>query len=152
MYANQGLIDAVIEEMKVQISQHDWSVIEDLLSFLPEERLTGFLPDEGVNLMESRAAALRHWERMFRNLFVDDEHSEFIAGILAAAGKKPSMPDKSIQYLKAYLADLQHWSTGDDISSANFVTCGTPQMDSIEELKAYALELSLLIIKLQENS
>ncbi len=61
------------------------------------------------------------------------------------------MPDKAIQYLKAYLMDLQHWSTGDDISSANFVTSGTPQMDSIEELKAYALELSLLIIKLQEE-
>jgi hypothetical protein len=107
---------------------------------------------EVVSSRESRAAALRHWERCFLDGTVDDEHGEFIAGILAAAGKKPSMPDKSIQYLKAYLADLQHWSTGDDISSANFVTCGTPQMDSIEELKAYALELSLLIIKLQEDS
>jgi hypothetical protein len=90
---------------------------------------------EVVSLMESRAAALRHWERCFLDGTVDDEHGEFIAGILAAAGKKSSMPDKAIQYLKAYLADLQHWSTGDDISSANFVTCGTPQMDSIEELK-----------------
>jgi hypothetical protein len=106
---------------------------------------------EVVSLMESRAAALRHWERCFLDGTVDDEHGEFIAGILAAAGKKSSMPDKAIQYLKAYLADLQYWSTGDDISSANFVTCGTPQMDSIEELKAYALELSLLIIKLQED-
>ena len=106
---------------------------------------------EVVNLEKSRAAALRHWERCFLDGIVDDQHGEFIAGILAAAGKKPSMPDKSIQYLKAYLLDLQHWSNEDDISSANFVTSGTPQMDSIADLKNYALELSLLIIKLQEE-
>jgi hypothetical protein len=38
--------------------------------------------------MERRAAALRHWERCFLDGTVDDEHGEFIAGILAAAGKK----------------------------------------------------------------
>ena len=37
---------------------------------------------------ESRFAALLHWERMFRNLFVDDEHADFIADTLTRAREK----------------------------------------------------------------
>ena len=34
---------------------------------------------------EERRAALQHWENCFRDGTVDDEHAEFIAGILAKA-------------------------------------------------------------------
>ena len=37
------------------------------------------------DLKERRAAALRHWERCFLDGTVDDQHAEFIAGILAKA-------------------------------------------------------------------
>lgn len=47
---------------------------------------------EVVDLEKRRAAALRHWERCFLDGTVDDQHGEFIAGILAGAGKKPSIP------------------------------------------------------------
>jgi len=40
-----------------------------------------------TNLTQSQIAALLHWEKMFRNLFVDDEHADFIADILAEARK-----------------------------------------------------------------
>jgi hypothetical protein len=43
---NQELIDAVIEEMKTQIADNDWTVIEGLLSFVPPENLKGFLPED----------------------------------------------------------------------------------------------------------
>lgn len=33
-------------------------------------------------------AALAHWEKMFREGGVDDEHGEFIAGVLAQAREK----------------------------------------------------------------
>ena len=46
MYKNQELIDAVIEEMKTQIADNDWTVIEGLLSLIPTENLKGFLPEE----------------------------------------------------------------------------------------------------------
>jgi hypothetical protein len=47
MNENQELIDAVIEEMKLQIADNDWTVIEELLTFVPTEQLRGFLPEEG---------------------------------------------------------------------------------------------------------
>ena len=43
---NQELIDKVIEEMKLQIADNDWTVIEELLTFVPKENLVGFLPEE----------------------------------------------------------------------------------------------------------
>jgi len=46
MNENQELIDEVIEEMKLQIADNDWSVIEGLLTFVPKEKLMGFLPEE----------------------------------------------------------------------------------------------------------
>ena len=48
MYNNQQLIDQVIEEMKLQIAENDWTVVEELLSFVPVEFLKGFLPEEIV--------------------------------------------------------------------------------------------------------
>ena len=48
MYDNQELIDQVIEEMKLQIAENDWTVVEELLSFVPVEFLKGFLPEETV--------------------------------------------------------------------------------------------------------
>jgi hypothetical protein len=38
-----------------------------------------------LDVKERRAAALRHWERCFLDGTVDDQHAEFIAGILAKA-------------------------------------------------------------------
>jgi len=46
MNENQELIDAAIEQMKVDIAANDWTVIEELLSFVPPEKLKGFLPEE----------------------------------------------------------------------------------------------------------
>lgn len=48
MYKNQELIDQVIEQMKLDASINDWSVIEHLLTFVSEENLIGFLPEETV--------------------------------------------------------------------------------------------------------
>ena len=48
MYNNQQIIDQVIEEMKLQIAENDWTVVEELLSFVPVEFLKGFLPEEIV--------------------------------------------------------------------------------------------------------
>ena len=45
---NQLLIDKVIEEMKLQIADNDWTVIEHLLTFVPKQNLIGFLPEETV--------------------------------------------------------------------------------------------------------
>lgn len=44
--SREQLVDAVIEEMKTQIADNDWTVIEALLSFVPPENLKGFLPEE----------------------------------------------------------------------------------------------------------
>ncbi len=46
MNENQELIDEVIEEMKLQIADKDWTVIEELLTSVPKEKLIGFLPEE----------------------------------------------------------------------------------------------------------
>ena len=48
MYKNQELIDQVIEQLKLDASINDWTVVEGLLSFVPEEKLIGFLPEETV--------------------------------------------------------------------------------------------------------
>ena len=97
MNENQELIDEVIEEMKLQIADKDWTVIEELLTSVPKEKLMGFLPENEEEddaeqaryvLAESRFNALVHWERCFRDGTVDDEHAEFIAGVLAKARKE----------------------------------------------------------------
>ena len=44
MYKNQELIDQVIEQLKLDVVNNDWTVIEELLSFVPVEFLKGFLP------------------------------------------------------------------------------------------------------------
>ena len=49
MDENQKLIDEVIEEMKLQIADNDWSVIEGLLTFVPKEKLIGFLPERSAS-------------------------------------------------------------------------------------------------------
>jgi hypothetical protein len=46
MNENQELIDAVIEEMKLQIAENDWTVIEGLLQVVDSELLRDFLPNE----------------------------------------------------------------------------------------------------------
>ena len=48
MYKNQELIDQVIEQLKLDVVDNDWTVIEELLSFVPVEFLKGFLllPEE----------------------------------------------------------------------------------------------------------
>ena len=38
------VVNAVIEEMKIDIQNGDWSAIEDLLQQLPEESLINYLP------------------------------------------------------------------------------------------------------------
>jgi uncharacterized protein involved in exopolysaccharide biosynthesis len=48
MYKSQELIDQVIEELKLDIANNDWTVIEELLSFVLVEFLKVFLPEEQV--------------------------------------------------------------------------------------------------------
>ena len=45
--SRQELVDAVIEEMKVQIAENDWTVIEGLLAVCSVQMLKDFLPNEG---------------------------------------------------------------------------------------------------------
>ena len=42
----QRLVDAVLEEIKVDIANGDVTAIDELLMFLPIERLKGYLPFE----------------------------------------------------------------------------------------------------------
>jgi hypothetical protein len=42
----QKLVDAVIAEMKAQIADNDWTVIEELLRLVSNKHLKGFLPEE----------------------------------------------------------------------------------------------------------
>tara|TARA_R110001606_G_scaffold3677_1_gene17299 strand:- start:314 stop:460 length:147 start_codon:yes stop_codon:yes gene_type:complete len=44
--SRQELVDAVIEEMKVQIAENDWTVIEGLLAVCSVQMLKDFLPEE----------------------------------------------------------------------------------------------------------
>ena len=41
----QELIDAVIERMKQDIQVGDWTAIDELLTFVPERNLIGYLPE-----------------------------------------------------------------------------------------------------------
>jgi hypothetical protein len=43
---SQELIDEVIEQMKIDIAQEDWTAIDELLCFVPVENLKGFLREE----------------------------------------------------------------------------------------------------------
>lgn len=65
--------------MKADIAANEWTAIYGLLYSVDVKKL------EGYALAESRLAALRHWERCFLDGTVDDQHAEFIAGILAKA-------------------------------------------------------------------
>jgi len=40
------LVNAVINEMKYQIEDGDWTAIDELLRFVPRENLINFLPEE----------------------------------------------------------------------------------------------------------
>lgn len=40
-----ALIDAVIEQMKLDIASEDWTAIAEMLARTPEDVLIGFLPD-----------------------------------------------------------------------------------------------------------
>tara|TARA_R110002096_G_scaffold184582_1_gene363130 strand:+ start:1043 stop:1240 length:198 start_codon:yes stop_codon:yes gene_type:complete len=44
----QRVVDAVLEEIKVDLANGDVTAIECLLMFLPVEKLKGYLPEEQV--------------------------------------------------------------------------------------------------------
>ena len=44
----QELIDAVLDEIQNDIQSRDLTAIECLLSFVPEDALIGFLPEEVI--------------------------------------------------------------------------------------------------------
>jgi len=44
----QRVVDAVLEEIKVDIANGDVTAIDELLMFLPVERLKGYLPEEQI--------------------------------------------------------------------------------------------------------
>ena len=45
---NQELIDAVLDQIQNDIQNRDLTAIEHLLSFVPEDALIGFLPEEVI--------------------------------------------------------------------------------------------------------
>lgn len=45
---NEKLIDAVIEQMLIDIQQGDMTAIAELLTHVPDQFLQGFLSDTGV--------------------------------------------------------------------------------------------------------
>ena len=45
---DQGLLDAVIEQMKIDIQSEDWTAIEELLNHTSEVALIAFLSDCGM--------------------------------------------------------------------------------------------------------
>jgi hypothetical protein len=53
MYKSQELIDQVIEELKLDIANNDWTVIEELLSFALVEFLKGFFA-RGASVMDKK--------------------------------------------------------------------------------------------------
>ena len=88
-------IDLIAED--VQTQAFDGEILPDLLSLIPTEKLIEFLPadeedeeDEQARytLAEGRFNALVHWEKCFLDGTLEDEHAEFIAGVLAKARKE----------------------------------------------------------------
>jgi hypothetical protein len=45
---DEALIDAVIEQMKLDIEAQDWTAIAELLTRTPEDALVAFLSDCGM--------------------------------------------------------------------------------------------------------
>jgi hypothetical protein len=43
-----ALIDSVIEQMKLDIAAGDWTAIEELMTYAPEDALVAFLSDCGM--------------------------------------------------------------------------------------------------------
>jgi hypothetical protein len=58
MYKNQELIDQVIEELKLDIANNDWTVIEELLSFVPVEFLKGLRLKNATQKLFARGASV----------------------------------------------------------------------------------------------
>jgi hypothetical protein len=89
-------IDLIAED--VQTQAFDGEILPDLLSLIPTEKLIEFLPADEEDeedeeqarytLAEGRFNALVHWEKCFLDGTLDDEHAEFIAGVLAKARKE----------------------------------------------------------------
>lgn len=51
---DQALIDAVIEQMKIDIEAQDWTAIEELLKRTAEDALVAFLSDCGMTQGENK--------------------------------------------------------------------------------------------------
>lgn len=51
---DEALIDAVVEQMKLDISVEDWTAIYELLARTPEDALVAFLSDCGMPEGESK--------------------------------------------------------------------------------------------------
>ena len=85
--SRQELIDEAIKVTKDTIMFcDDWTALDKLMAFVPTERLKEFLPveEQAHNELKKHQTALKHWEKTFLEGGVDDEHSVFIAGVLAA--------------------------------------------------------------------
>ena len=91
---NPKLIDAAIEQMKVDMAANDWTAIEGLLYGVAFEKLKSYIPEDEEQEQASyvdnakRFKALVHWEKCFLDGTLEDEHAEFIAGVLAKAREK----------------------------------------------------------------
>jgi hypothetical protein len=91
---NPKLIDAAIEQMKVDMKRTIGDrgtfvrAFEKLKSYLPEDEEEDDAEQARYTLAEGRFNALVHWEKCFLDGTLDDEHAEFIAGVLAKARKE----------------------------------------------------------------
>ena len=78
----------------------------------------------------------------------DKEFGEFLKDTLGPDGKdiidagerliKVNKLLKNIlPVLENYYKDLDYWRAGDDVGSINYVTCGTPHCETIDQFKSY---------------
>ena len=44
---------------------------------------------------------------------------------------------KILPVLENYHKDLDYWRAGDDVGSINYVTCGTPHCETIDQFESY---------------
>jgi hypothetical protein len=80
------LVEAGLRQMKAaRLAATEWTAIHVLLYYVDATEIEEGDASAEMQIAERRAAALRHWERCFLDGTVDDQHAEFIAGILAKA-------------------------------------------------------------------
>ena len=116
MSVNYELLEQQLEALKGTVK---------LLERLLQDR-------DGANMTEAFGAP-------YESNVMNDPHNED-----APIKRRPPMKGETKAYLKNYLGDLQYWC-GIDLESVNHYTNGTPEIESIEELREYTTRLTFLM-------